>query len=198
MSIKFEVVPLLVFAAVILSWIAFVLVFVFREKPGVATEHKRDRGSVVGVLFQMLSYALVWSIRRQPFTPILRTNQAAEIGLAVITVAIAVGSIWIVMAAVKTLGKEWSVTARVVEGHQLATQGPYRFVRHPIYTSMLGMLLATGLAMSHRVALLLGVLAYLIGTAIRIRSEERLLREQFGVEFEDYVSRVPAILPGVY
>jgi len=118
--------------------------------------------------------------------------------LAVITIPIAFGSIWIVMAAVKTLGKEWGVTARVVEGHQLATQGPYRFVRHPIYRSMLGMLLGTGLAMSHWVAFFLGVLVYLIGTAVRIRSEERLLREKFGVEFEDYVSRVPAILPGVY
>lgn len=102
------------------------------------------------------------------------------------------------MAAVKTLGKEWSLTARVVEEHKLATRGPYAIVRHPIYTGMIGMLLATGLATSYWQVLVLSLAVLLFGTIIRIRSEERLLRETFGVEFEKYAKRVSAIIPGVY
>ena len=102
------------------------------------------------------------------------------------------------MSAVRVLGKEWSVTARLVEGHKLATRGPYRFMRHPIYTGMLGMLLATGLAISNWFSLLAAIVIFLIGTIIRVRSEERLLREEFGSQFEDYARRVAALLPGVY
>ncbi len=125
-------------------------------------------------------------------------SQALEIVFAIITVSIAFGSVWIVMAAVQTLGKEWSVTARLIEGHKLATRGPYRFVRHPIYTGMLGMLLATGLAISQWPSLVAAIATFFIGTIIRVRSEEKLLREQFGPKFEAYSKRVPAMLPGVY
>jgi protein-S-isoprenylcysteine O-methyltransferase Ste14 len=44
-----------------------------------------------------------------------------------------------VISAVRALEKEWSVTARLVEDHKLATHGPYRLVRHPIYTGIMGL-----------------------------------------------------------
>ena len=72
-----------------------------------------------------------------------------------------------------------------------------RLVRHPIYTGMLGLLLATGVAVSYWPALLIALFVFLTGTVIRIRSEERLLRETFGAEFEAYTQRVPALLPGM-
>ena len=100
--------------------------------------------------------------------------------------------------ALRTLGKEWSLTARLVEGHKLATTGPYAYVRHPIYTGMLGMLLSTGLAVSHWVAIIVALVIFFAGTIIRVRSEERLLREAFGEEFENYAQRVRAIVPGLY
>jgi len=58
-----------------------------------------------------------------------------------------------------------------------------------------GMLLATGLALSHWVASLPGLILFGIGTAIRIRSEEKLLKEAFGSEFDAYARRVGAVLP---
>ena len=94
-----------------------------------------------------------------------------------------------------TLGKQWSLQARVLENHELVQRGPYRVVRHPIYTGMLGMLVAGGLAYGHWIGLLLGLVVYYIGTVMRIRSEERLLREQFGSAYTDYTHTVPAFLP---
>jgi protein-S-isoprenylcysteine O-methyltransferase Ste14 len=190
--------PTLVFILVMCSWFAFVAVFLFRKKPEKAPERKRDRDSMIGVAIQGVAYALVWSIHRTFFSPIVSVGRTGEFVLAVITVGIAFLSVWIIMSAVRALGKEWSVTARLVEGHELATRGPYRFVRHPIYTGMLGMLLATGLAISHWFSLLAAVVIFFIGTIIRVRSEERLLREQFGAQFDDYARRVAAMLPGVY
>ncbi len=57
------------------------------------------------------------------------------------------------------------------------------------------MLLATGLAVSHWIGLLLAVATFAFGTFIRVRSEERLLREMFGSEFDDYARRVRAVIP---
>jgi protein-S-isoprenylcysteine O-methyltransferase Ste14 len=99
---------------------------------------------------------------------------------------------------VRALGKQWSLTARVTEGHRLVIEGPYRIVRNPIYTGMLGMLLATGFAFSRWPALVVGVVVFITGTMIRVRSEEKLLRETFGEEFEAYAKRVPALIPGLY
>jgi protein-S-isoprenylcysteine O-methyltransferase Ste14 len=80
----------------------------------------------------------------------------------------------------------------------LITQGPYGIVRNPIYLGMFGLLLATGLAVSRWQALLAGIPLFLIGNQLRIRSEEKLLREAFGEKFAEYARRVPAFFPRIF
>lgn len=200
MQITLDPLPTVVFAAVVLCWIAFAALFIFRRKPQAetATERRRERASLVGILLQGLGYAFIWAVRRPYFSPIALTGRAVEIALALFTVALAVASVWFVMTAVRTLGKQWSFAARVVEGHKLITEGPYKVVRNPIYTGMLGMLVATGLATSHWTGLLLGLAVFIAGTLVRIRSEEKLLRAEFPEEFDAYSARTPAVIPGIY
>jgi len=198
MTIHFEFWPTIAFAVVILSWIAFVIVFLVWKKPPSPPDTKRERKSILGIALQGLGYAIVWSIHRQPFTSIVPMSKSAEIVLALLTMAIAIGSVWFVSTAIRTLRKQWSLAARLVEGHRLVTEGPYCVVRNPIYTGMFGMLLATGLAISHWIGLLMGVVFFAIGTVIRVRSEEKLLREAFGAEFEAYARRVPAVIPFLF
>lgn len=76
--------------------------------------------------------------------------------------------------------------------------GPYAYVRNPIYTGMLGMLIATGLATEHWIALPIAVVIFAVGMVIRVRSEEKLLRAAFGEEFEQYAKRVAALIPGIF
>jgi protein-S-isoprenylcysteine O-methyltransferase Ste14 len=63
---------------------------------------------------------------------------------------------------------------------------------------MFGMMLATGLITTQWIPLLGASVLFIAGTYIRVRSEERLLREAFGAEFEAYARRVPALIPGIY
>ena len=182
---------------VLACWFVFVLSFLLRNTP-VTSDRKRDPSSILGVVLQGLSFLIVWVVRPPTFTSFAPFSNAIVGVLEVIAVISAIASIALVIASVRTLGKEWSLTARVVTGHKLATEGPYHFVRHPIYTAMLGMLLANGIAFSYWAALLVAIAIYVVGTLIRIRSEERLLRETFGAEFEAYAERVPALLPGLY
>jgi protein-S-isoprenylcysteine O-methyltransferase Ste14 len=197
MRIQLTTLPTAVFIFVMLCWVAFAAIFVLRKKPAAPPDQKRERGSILGVVIQAIAYGVVWSVRRHPFTPIV-SNKGVALTASAIAVVTAIASIWLIMLAVRILGKEWSVTARLVEGHKLATTGPYAYVRHPIYTGMLGMLIATGLALSHWVGLLIALVLFFIGTAIRVRSEEKLLRGAFGEEFEAYARRVSAIVPGIY
>jgi len=171
--------------------------FFLSQKTPSPPDKKRDPSSITGIVLQGVSYGVVWSIRRPWFTPMF-PNRSLEIGLAVLTMVLAACSVWFCSAAIRTLGEQWSLAARVVEGHKLVTEGPYDVVRNPIYTGMFGMLLATGLAISYWFSLLAATVVFFIGTIIRVRSEEKLLREQFGPEFEAYAARVPAMLPGVY
>ena len=78
------------------------------------------------------------------------------------------------------------------------TEGPYSLVRNPIYTAMFGMLLATGLVATRWPGFIVAIIIFLIGTVIRVRSEEHLLREQFGADFDGYAHRVRAFIPGIY
>ena len=200
MLIRYEFWPTLAFGVVMLSWLAFVGVFAsfLRKKAPSAPDSKRERTSIAGIALQGVSYAIVWTLRRPPFSPIVSAGKSAEIAMAILTMTVAIGSVWFCSAAVRTLGKQWSITARVLEGHKLITEGPYSVVRNPIYTGMFGMLLATGLAISHWLGLLIAIVVFAVGTAIRVHSEEKLLREAFLEEFESYARRVPAVVPFLF
>ncbi len=76
------------------------------------------------------------------------------------------------------------------------TTGPYAVVRHPIYTSLFGLLIATGIVFSSPRVVLIAAVFYAAGTLWRVRLEERLLRQTFGEEHAKYVARVPAFIPG--
>jgi protein-S-isoprenylcysteine O-methyltransferase Ste14 len=198
MPVVSNIIPETVFFFVLLSWFAFMLVFFIWKKPPKAEETKRDNASFWGILLQACGFFVTWFVVRQYFTPIVRMPKAVEFIVAVLTIALAASSVWICATAARTLGKQWTYVARVVEGHKLITEGPYRWVRNPIYTGMLGMMLATNLAVSRWWAVPIALAFFLTGNQIRIRSEEKLLREAFGAEFEDYASRVPAIVPRIF
>ncbi len=184
-----------VYIAVVLGWAAYPVIFFFRPKPPRVEELKRDRRSVLGIVMQGAAFAIVWSLRRPLFTPIVQVSFLLDIGLAVATIAILIASLSITWAALRSLGKQWSFSAQLVKEHSLVVEGPYRIVRHPIYAGMLGLVIAAGLAASHWAAFIGGLVMFLLGTSIRIRSEEKLLREAFGRAYEEYAERVPAIVP---
>jgi protein-S-isoprenylcysteine O-methyltransferase Ste14 len=185
---------------VLLCWLFFVSIFLLRKRPPKAPVAKRDRIAILGIVLQMCGYFLAFfQPPWQPFLPpVALLSGITGIVFAVFTVAIAAGSGWLIETAIHTLGKQWALRARLVEGHKLIMAGPYAYVRNPIYTGMFGMLLATGLAMEHWTALMFAIVLFAVGTVIRVRSEEKLLRREFGKEFDDYAARVPAVLPGVF
>lgn len=95
------------------------------------------------------------------------------------------------------LGANWSAQVQIKQGHQLVVRGPYRLVRHPIYTGLLLALLGSACALGE----LRGLLAFAIvamSFVVKLRLEERWMREQFGSAYDDYAQRVKALVPGVF
>lgn len=180
---------------VVAGWLGFVGGVWLRRRPPAAKARARDRSSLAGILMQGAGFAMVWGPRRPDGTPIVPMSLVTWLLLTVFAIALALGSAWLGVVAIRTLGKQWSLQARITEDHALITIGPYRFVRHPIYTAMFGLLLATGLTFSRPLGLAAGLLAFLAGTALRVRSEERLLRATFGETYEAYARQVPAVVP---
>jgi protein-S-isoprenylcysteine O-methyltransferase Ste14 len=193
-------ISLLTLSGVLVCWFFFAGIFLLRNRPPKAPEAKRDKTASVGIFLQMCAYFLVFfQPPGRPFLPRVETlTGIVGIVFCILTIALAAGSGWLLESAVRTLGKQWAVQARLVEGHKLVTEGPYAYVRNPIYTGMLGMLIATGLAFEHWTALMIAIVIFMVGLVIRVRTEERLLRSAFGAEFEEYAKRVPAVLPGIY
>jgi protein-S-isoprenylcysteine O-methyltransferase Ste14 len=92
------------------------------------------------------------------------------------------------------LGDMWSASPTVKVQHQLRTGGPYGVTRHPIYTGLLGMLLATALLVGLRFSLVaLPVALFLI--EIRIHTEEKLMLEAFPEAYPRYRREVPQLVP---
>jgi len=197
MSLSVAVLPLVSRVLVAIGWVGFFLFFFTRKKPQEPERvAKRDPASLLGIGLQGVGFGLVWMLQR-PFPRAGAPLGAVEITLDLLAPCVSLASAWLGITAVRTLGRQWSYAARVIDQHRLVTEGPYRVVRHPIYAAMLGKLLATSFAFGHWLGLLLGGTAFLAGTWIRIRSEERLLREIFGEEFDLYAGRVPALVPGI-
>jgi protein-S-isoprenylcysteine O-methyltransferase Ste14 len=165
----------------------------FRKRaPGAAA--RRDPVSLVGLLVQALAFALAFTMRR-PLDP---NPQPWEAAVRWLGAALAWGSVGVVIAAVRTLGRQWSLEARVLEDHRLVAEGPYRCVRHPIYAAMLGLCVGTALNLTPWAAIVAATAFYLVGTRLRTRAEEALLTRELGEEYRRYAAAVPALVPRLF
>jgi protein-S-isoprenylcysteine O-methyltransferase Ste14 len=95
------------------------------------------------------------------------------------------------------LGRRFSGLVAIQPGHTLVTNGIYGVIRHPSYLGLLVNALGWGLAFRSGVGVLLAALM-IPPLLARIRAEERLLRAQFGAEYDAYRARTSRMIPGLY
>lgn len=121
---------------------------------------------------------------RLPFSTPIRACACA------ITVASLLGILWVHVA----LGKHFSDKLELRESHSLVTTGPYRWVRHPMYSFLFLFFVASAMLSSH--ALIAACSALLIANIyLRIGKEEEMLKQHFGGEFDTYAQRTPRLIP---
>jgi protein-S-isoprenylcysteine O-methyltransferase Ste14 len=175
----------------ILCWLAWAYPFAFRAP------HYQKRAStvatgstVLGLVFECAAIFLAVRFRLPPSQPP---------GTARIVASMAVGPVAGVLAwtAVKHLGRQFRVRAGLYADHKLVRTGPYAVVRHPIYASILAILLSTLLLLTPWKWAGISLALFAIGTEIRVHVEDGLLAARFGKEFEEYRGKVRAYVPFV-
>jgi protein-S-isoprenylcysteine O-methyltransferase Ste14 len=95
------------------------------------------------------------------------------------------------------LGSNWSGRPTIKEGHTLIRSGPYRLVRHPIYTGIVLAMLGTAIYIGE-IRALVGTVVALIALKVKSRLEEAFMTEQFGPEYANYKRHVKSLVPFVW
>ena len=112
-------------------------------------------------------------------------NILAVLGLA--------GALW----ARITIGRNWSGYVTYKKNHELVTDGPYRYIRHPIYTSVLLMMLGTFLYYGTYFILAMFIMM-MITFLLRTKREEKIMIRLFGKKYENYMKKSKSMIPYVW
>ncbi len=109
--------------------------------------------------------------------------------------ACGLGSFVLRRRAIAALGQFWSLHVEIRENHQFVQSGPFRWVRHPTYFSMLLEILSGGLLLNSWITLTVVTLLFVPTLWFRVRMEEAALVEKFGPAYQAYQQRVPVLIP---
>jgi protein-S-isoprenylcysteine O-methyltransferase Ste14 len=185
-------------------WLVFVVVWLtwaLRAKPVKRRESAASRLSytiltLAGAYTMFASSDPRWL--QSPIFPAIRWLQTPIVpagpGLQFLAILITAMGIGVAIWARMYLGGNWSSSVTIKVGHQLVRTGPYRWVRHPIYSGLILGLLGTALAQC-RLGGFLSVVLFYVGFKIKSRIEERTMMSTFGAEYDEYSRSIGAIVP---
>ena len=172
-------------------WIAWMIAFIKPQRRAAGQKKAvRAASSRAGIVLVGLGFACVWAF-------VFPTGFHKSAASLLASMIIGPPSVVLVWMATRHLDKQWRFEAALSEDHELITTGPYRWLRHPIYASLFGLLLQAGFAKTWWPLLVAGVVFYIIGTEIRVRAEEGLLTARFGEKYTGYKAATKAYIPFV-
>jgi protein-S-isoprenylcysteine O-methyltransferase Ste14 len=181
-------------AIFVVAWIAGAVYFGVKSEAGPAGwVHGLRRTLPRRALLIAGAYAFSLLIRQTPDS-FWHHLQYWQPELAVLGALFAVASTALLLWARWVLGVMWASIPLVHEHHELRTEGPYRIVRHPIYTGLLGLVFGGMPACGF------GVWVVFLAVAVpwllrRVRREDGMMADRFGASYEAYRARVPALIP---
>jgi protein-S-isoprenylcysteine O-methyltransferase len=181
--------------AISFLWIAFLLVWAIGILTAKASVKRQSALSRLEHSIPVIaSYLLIFDRGlwphwlRQRFFP---QSDTTLVWTGVLLTAAGVGfAIW----ARSWIGSNWSGTITIKDRHELIQGGPYRIVRHPIYTGMFLGYLGTALAFGE-IRGLIGFPLLVLGFGMKLHMEETFMIQQFGRAYADYKHRVKAVVP---
>ncbi|MGP8033306.1 MAG: methyltransferase family protein [Steroidobacteraceae bacterium] len=176
-------------------WVAWALYWLIAAIGNKPTQRRERITSRLTYMLALVVGGLLIAWHHSPWGSVLdlrlwpRSAPPYFIGLVVLVAGLAF-SVW----ARAHLGRNWSGNVTVKEGHELIRTGPYAYTRHPIYTGILTGVLGTAICSGTlRAALGLAVIAAAL--IVKLRAEERFMRETFPGQYEKYCEEVPALIP---
>src|SRR6266481_8772834 len=177
-------------------WVVFITVWLLAAASTKRTVYRESRAQRLRYwVLLVISYLLLLYGRELPYPLNLRVIPRAT-PIACAAAFLCVAGLGFALWARVTLGRNWSGVVTLKEGHELVQRGPYRFVRHPIYTGVLIMFFATSLVQL-QLAGFAGVLLMFAIFWIKLDREETLMLRQFPELYAAYQQGVKRIIPFV-
>ena len=177
-------------------WIVFVLYWQIKAADTKATQRLESRASrILRVLIFLIAIALL-SIPRIPLPWLYVQLWPAGYWPFWLGAALTVVGLLFAVWAREHLGRNWSHSVTIKQGHELITSGPYALVRPPIYTGILIGFFGMAIAISEVRGFIAFVLVFL-GFWLKLRMEEKWMRSQFGETYATYARRTAALVPYV-
>jgi len=178
----------------IVLWIAFFTYWGIASKNEAPTSKKEPPASTV---FHQFFLGIALLLLLMPIPGLFGRFLPESYFLVGLGAAIQAGFILLAVWARRHLGRNWSAEVRIAVDHELVRTGPYQYLRHPIYTSMLGMFLGTAISSGELHSL---VAVVILSTLYwrKTRLEERILQDTFGREYDIYRRGTWALVPLVF
>ncbi len=175
-------------------WLAFYVVWLTSAFSAKRTKERWSSGTGLAYLgANVLTFYLLLGSRHLGDDLLIHHGHETSLVAAILCVAGVAIAIW----ARFSLGRNWSGSITYKEDHELVEKGPYRWVRHPIYTGMLLMVIGTAIAKGTPDALAAIVLFFAIHVW-KFRQEEALMTRHFPDAYPAYLKRTKALLPGIF
>ena len=187
---------------IIACWIIFCLYWFISAGSVKSTQETKGRLAgnwhsiwlLIGRLFlSNVSFLAKVGVSISAFTLLLIPQSMVVNGVIIV---FAVTGLIVAVLARRTLAGNWSRAVAFKEDHELITTGLYHYVRHPIYTGILLMILATALYVGTPSAGI-GFVIIVLGLWFKLRAEEELLTKHFPKEYSAYKDRTKALIPYV-
>ncbi len=125
--------------------------------------------------------------------PIFLSNLTLQIIGSVLVILGLVEAIW----ARISLGRNWSGYVTYKKNHELVTSGPYKYIRHPIYSSLILMLIGTFFNFPNTEVIII-LLIWIVLFATRMKREEKIMTKLFGREYINYMDKSKRLIPWIY
>ena len=175
-------------------WIAFVVYWQIKAVDTKTTQRLEPLASRIFRLLTMLIAIALLLIPRIPLPWLYVQLWPSGFWPFWLGAAITVSGLLFAVWAREHLGRNWSRSVTIKQGHELITTGPYAVVRHPIYTGVLTGILGTAIALS-QVRGLIALVLFFLAFWVKLRMEEEWMRSQFGETYAAYVQRSAALIP---
>jgi protein-S-isoprenylcysteine O-methyltransferase Ste14 len=175
-------------------WIILIAYWVIRSVGNKKTKNRQGGAARFYYIALLIASAYAISSNKSLHFFILPINSVTEsLGLIVCVAGMAL-AVW----SRNLLGSNWSGFVVIKQDHELIQQGPYQYVRHPLYAGLITAIFGTALALAPTAAGFLLTAVWIVAFYIKSRGEERILLQEFGERYIAYRQRVTgALIPFV-
>jgi protein-S-isoprenylcysteine O-methyltransferase Ste14 len=175
-------------------WLAWILYWWISSRDVKPNRRQESAASRIAHMLPLVLAAWLIAAHRLPGDSLVGRMFPATLTVYLVGTAITAAGLAFSVWARVVLGRNWSGTVTLKEGHELVRSGPYRLVRHPIYTGLLVAFIGSAVARGEWRGVLAVAIAF-VALWRKLQLEERWMEETFGEAYARYRAEVPALIP---